>query len=75
MVARSSTPLKTLKNGRKILKHIVSCQYSLLVSTATGIAGAVYFFIIGPRNVVGITSIAVTFFAVRTLLNRDDLYI
>jgi hypothetical protein len=65
MVTRQTTPVQAFKRGRNILKHIVNCQYSLLVSTATGVAGAIYFFIIGPRNIVGITGIAVAFVAVR----------
>ena len=67
MVAADKTPVHDVTRGRKLLKHIVNCQYSLLVSTATGIAGAVCFFIIGPRDVVGITGIVVAFLAVRKL--------
>ena len=61
---RQSNGVQDYKRGRGTLRNIINCQYSLLVSTATGFASSVYFSMVGPRNVVSISGIVVTFTAV-----------
>ena len=54
--------------GRRTLKAIVNSHYSMILASILGVASATYFFIIGPRNVIALTGITVTFAAVSLLL-------
>ena len=43
---------------------IINSQYSMVISAIIGIASATYFWIIGPKNLVALVGVSVTFVAV-----------
>ena len=56
-------PLKPIE-GQRALTTIINSQYSMVVSAIIGIASATYFWIIGPKNLVALVGVSVTFLAV-----------
>ena len=56
-------PLKPIE-GRRALTTIINSQYSMVVSAMIGVASATYFWIIGPKNLVALVGVSVTFLAV-----------
>ena len=59
-------------DGRGALKTVINSLYSMILASIVGIASATYFFIIGPRSLLALTGITVTFAAVSLPTNLES---